>query len=69
MVIGKHGRNINWMRDHFKAAYAQQFGVEVEVHARVVVRRKQLTRGFEQVEGSYHLQAQQQQMHMLREQL
>lgn len=29
MIIGKKGRNINWMRDYFKARYAKNFGVEV----------------------------------------
>jgi GTPase Era involved in 16S rRNA processing len=42
MVIGKKGQNINWVRDHFKANYAKTYGVEVEVHVRVVIRKKMM---------------------------
>jgi GTPase Era involved in 16S rRNA processing len=44
MVIGKKGQNINWVRDHFKTNYAKIYGKEVEVHVRVVIRRKTIMR-------------------------
>ena len=54
MIIGKKGRNINWMRDYFKASYAKHYGVEIEVHVRVVIRKKKLTRQVEHIESSYY---------------
>lgn len=44
MIVGIKGRNINWMRDRFKVEYAKMFGREVEVHVRVVIRKKVMKR-------------------------
>ena len=54
MVIGKKGQNINWVRDHFKANYAKIYSKEVEIHVRVVPRKKLLMRDNEEIEGSYY---------------
>lgn len=44
MVIGKKGQNINWVRDHFKTNYAKLYSKEIEVHVRVVIRKKLMMR-------------------------
>ena len=54
MVIGKKGQNINWVRDHFKTNYAKIYGVEVEVHVRVVIRKKPMLRDTEELESSHY---------------
>lgn len=62
IVIGTKGRNIDWVRDHFKSNYAKFYGVEVEVHVRVVIRKNILTRGTQEIEESYHEQEKKQTM-------
>ena len=54
MVIGKKGQNINWVRDHFKTNYAKLYSKEIEVHVRVVIRKKLMMRETEEIESSYH---------------
>ena len=68
MVIGKEGANIDWMRAHFRASYAKHYGVEVEIHARIMVRQKRLMRDEEHMEGAYHVQEGKDVMSMLRKQ-
>jgi hypothetical protein len=67
MIIGKEGRNVNWMRDYFKASYAKHFGVEVEVHVRVVLRKKKIMREMQQIESSYYDDETKESMRLLRE--
>ena len=54
MLIGKRGRNINWMRDRFKVEWAKLKGKEVEVHVRVVIRRKVMKADMEHIESAYY---------------
>ena len=55
------------MRDYFKASYAKLFGVEVEVHVRVVLRKKKIMREMQQLESSYFEDETRDSMNMLRE--
>ena len=54
MVIGKKGQNINWVRDHFKTNYAKLYSKEIEVHVRVVIRKKLMMKETEEIESSCH---------------
>lgn len=69
IVIGKKGQNINWVRDHFKSNYAKFYGAEVEVHVRVVIRKKVLTRSSEEIEDSFYQEEKKQTMNMLKKEL
>lgn len=69
MVIGTRGRNVDWVRAHFRASYAKMYGREAEVHVRVVVRRKRMLREEERVEEQYFQQLAVKDMEVMQDQL
>ena len=57
------------MRDYFKSAYAKHFGIEVEVHVRVVIRKKINMRERQQIEESYYTDEKKKMMEILKGEL